>query len=287
MKNNYFLLACCIIACKSFAQIPNSGFETWNNPEPANWQTSNNNSGGVINVTQVTNAHSGSKAMKLQAWSYQGFVFSPVAVCPSNGNFFPYVGQPTTLTGWYISNLMGGDEVTVNGALQKNGSTIGGATITFTNTTSVYQQFSASFFYSDQQNSDNAAVTVGIFTSNDGGVGLNPGSYVIVDDLQFSSGLPTGIEQNENENDKQNELLVNVNASENSLKVIYSISNDSDAKIQLQDITGKVIRTLISIPQQPGTYRIIETMEGLDSGIYLVKLETENKTVVKKVCLFR
>jgi hypothetical protein len=281
MKNNSFFLICCIVTCKSFAQIPNSSFETWNNPDPVNWETSNNNTGGVINVTQVNNAHSGSKAMKLQAWTYQGFVFSAVAVCPSNGGFFAYAGQPVTLTGWYISNLLGGDKVSVNAVLQKNNNTTGAATVSFSNTTSVYQQFSTSFIYTNQQNSDSAAVTVGLFTSNGGAVNLNSASYVIVDDLQFSSSLPTGMSQNE----KENELLLNLNLSENSLKVFYTLPNEADVKIQLQDITGKVIKNMINIPQQPGTYRIIENVEELDRGIYLVKLETGNKTIIKKVCL--
>jgi hypothetical protein len=287
MKNNYFFLACCFMAFKSFAQIPNSSFETWNNPDPANWETSNVNGGSVINVTQVTNAHAGSKAMRLQAWTYQGYVFSAVAVCPANGNFFPNVGQPLTITGWYISNLLGGDKVMVSAALQKNNTTISGASVTFSNTTSVYQQFSATFVYSNQQNSDSAAVTVGLFASNGGGVGLNPGSYVIVDDLQFGSSLPTGINENGNEKESESELLIGLNHSENSLKMIYSLPNESNVKIQLQDLTGKVIKDMLTTQQQAGTYRIIESTEGLDSGIYLVKLETGDKILVKKICVSR
>src|ERR1044072_451563 len=100
-----FLLAIACLFC--FGQIPNAGFESWGTSDPTGWQTRNNNSGNVINVTQGSPGHSGSSAMTMAAWSYEGFLPSSAAVCPHNGGFFHYAGHPLSFTGWYKSNLVG------------------------------------------------------------------------------------------------------------------------------------------------------------------------------------
>src|SRR5262245_58678806 len=121
MKTKYLILACTFLrASIVLAQVPNGSFESWATADPDNWQTSNTtNAGSIISVTKVGSAKAGSNAMKLAAWTYQGFVFGPIAICPKSNSFFQYSGQPGMVTGWYTSNLLGGDKVMISGVLRK------------------------------------------------------------------------------------------------------------------------------------------------------------------------
>lgn len=282
MKKSTFLISISITCGTCLGQIPNAGFESWGNPDPVGWQTSNNNSGNVINVTQVSPGHSGSSAMKLAAWSYQGFVLASVATCPAVGDAFPFSGHPLSFTGWYKSNLVGGDEVTITTELQQGGNGIGGTSLTLTNTTNVFQQFSGSLIYSGNQNADSAVIAIGLFTSNGGGVGLNASSYIIVDDLSFSN-VATGI--TENKADGENSFLKAAMNGTGELRISYQIKTPGKIKLNLFDITGKQVRTLLDLEQQSGIYRIDEPVTGLMNGVYLVRLESENGVLVRKVVL--
>src|SRR5262245_56813618 len=128
MKTNYVLIGFTLLRSVLLqAQVPNNSFENWNSTDPDNWQTSNTiNGNSIVSVTKVNSAKAGSNAMKLATWSYQGFVFGPVAICPKSNSFFPYSGQPGMITGWYTSNLQGGDKMMISGVLRKNGGTIAG-----------------------------------------------------------------------------------------------------------------------------------------------------------------
>ncbi|HLG02136.1 MAG TPA: hypothetical protein VI731_00985, partial [Bacteroidia bacterium] len=88
MKN--VLLTLLVISCTALqAQIPNSSFETWipvgSWVDPSNWETTNSNNQGIDNVVQTTPAHSGSTAMRLEAWTYMTNTYSSNAVCPYSG----------------------------------------------------------------------------------------------------------------------------------------------------------------------------------------------------------
>jgi hypothetical protein len=262
-----------------FAQIPNAGFETWSGSDPSNWQTSNNNSASVINVTQVSPGHSGTNAMKMAAWTYQGFVFSAVATCPATGNFFIYAGHPLSFTGWYKSNLVNGDRVTFNAVLQQNNTSIAAAGFTVTNTTSVFQQFTGSFTYSGSQNSDSAAIAIGLFTSSGGASGLNAASYIIIDDLQFSA-TPAGIHELSAE--KEDLLTVAMDLS-GDVRVIYSVTGRNKTKLSLYDITGKMIKVLVDEEQGKGTYRTFVSTEDLTKGLYFIRLESGEYCTARKV----
>src|SRR5438067_10554767 len=109
------LLPALALSFNLLSQIPNSGFENWTNGEPDQWSTTNA-PGTSTNVTKVSTAHSGLAAVKLEPFIAGGQTVSPVLAYPNNtAGAVPYVGRPLSFSGWYMSNLVGGDTPMIEG----------------------------------------------------------------------------------------------------------------------------------------------------------------------------
>jgi hypothetical protein len=281
MKTKYMLLtAACLRTAFIVAQIPNGSFENWTGVDPDSWQTSNTNNGtNMISVTKVSTAKSGANAMKLSTWSSQGFVFAPVAICPHNNAYFKYAGHPTMITGWYMANLQGGDQMVVSGVLRNGHSSIGGCFTTYTNSTNVYQQFQAPITYTGQLNSDSASMIVTIMGANGGGTNLNPASYIVVDDVQFSNGTLTGIEA------QGGYLYLGIfhNPQLRSVRVQYQVTNAGQVNVSLYDVEGRLVKNVLTAIQEPGKYRVDEDLSGIGPGIYLLKVESQDGVAAGRV----
>jgi hypothetical protein len=72
-----------------------------------------------------------------------------------------------------------------------------------------------------------------------------------------------------------------------STKIKYSIPQNGFVKITLHDILGSEIRTLVSQTVQPGTYEILLDGSDLSSGLYFVRLSSENIQRTLKISLIK
>jgi hypothetical protein len=72
-----------------------------------------------------------------------------------------------------------------------------------------------------------------------------------------------------------------------STKIKYLIPQNSFVKITLHDILGSEIKTLVSETVQPGTYEIILDGSDLSSGLYFVRLSSENIQRTLKISLIK
>ncbi len=72
-----------------------------------------------------------------------------------------------------------------------------------------------------------------------------------------------------------------------STKIKYTIPTNSFVKITLHDILGSEIRTLVNQNVQPGTYQITLDGSGLSSGMYFVRLSSENIERTLKISLIK
>ena len=88
MKKIYLIAAVLLNVIFVKAQnpaLPNQGFEFWtqsgNHLDPDNWNTLNNSTGilGIFTATRVTDAHSGSYAIKLQTKLVFGQIANGIA----------------------------------------------------------------------------------------------------------------------------------------------------------------------------------------------------------------
>jgi subtilisin family serine protease len=72
-----------------------------------------------------------------------------------------------------------------------------------------------------------------------------------------------------------------------STKIKYYIPQNSFVKITLHDILGSEIRTLVSEIVQPGTYEVKLDGSDLSSGLYFVRLSSENIQRTLKISLIK
>ncbi|MBD3290773.1 T9SS type A sorting domain-containing protein [candidate division KSB1 bacterium] len=125
MKFLYFLIFSMImISTPLQPQILNGGFEQWAGGEPANWLTNNvrNPEITLIPITQTTDAHSGSYALrgKVITTGVGPITYSPKLQSGTFGNLtFPYSSQPEYIKGYYQFHPVGGDKLDVQFIISK------------------------------------------------------------------------------------------------------------------------------------------------------------------------
>jgi choice-of-anchor A domain-containing protein/uncharacterized repeat protein (TIGR01451 family) len=67
----------------------------------------------------------------------------------------------------------------------------------------------------------------------------------------------------------------------------YNIPKAANVKLEIYDILGRLVTTLVDTYQQAGEYNITFNANGLTSGIYLYKITTDFNSAVKKMVLVK
>jgi hypothetical protein len=71
------------------------------------------------------------------------------------------------------------------------------------------------------------------------------------------------------------------------LNVPYDLPKETHVRINIYDVTGKKVQTLVNRTHFAGSYSISFNASNLSSGLYFVKLESSDYTAVKKVMLLK
>ena len=72
-----------------------------------------------------------------------------------------------------------------------------------------------------------------------------------------------------------------------STTIQYSIGNSSFVTLQVFDILGNEVASLVNEYKQSGNYRIDFNAQHLTSGIYFYRLISNNKILTKKLTLIK
>jgi hypothetical protein len=276
-----FLVFAFLFVNKICAQIPNSGFEQWSNGNPDGWWTSNIT---TTNITQSTDAHSGSYAVR-------GDVINP-----GSGNIIPLLisgilaahGFPVSeryanLTGYYKLGVITTENLSVVIAMFKNGQAIGVGGFQFF-AASAYTLFTVPIFYSNGETPDSCQISITI-GNNTGQV--NVGAYFLVDDLAFQ-GVATDVTEANNQVPKTITLEQNYpNPFNPSTTIQFSIPEKSFVKLEIFNSLGDKISTLASEELNAGSYNYDWNAVNLPSGIYFYRLETQSFSESKKMLLLK
>ena len=70
-------------------------------------------------------------------------------------------------------------------------------------------------------------------------------------------------------------------------KIKYQISRTGPVKIQVYDILGRVIESLLNEKKNPGQYELIFDAADLPSGTYFYRMETEGYIETRKMILIK
>lgn len=102
----------------------------------------------------------------------------------------------------------------------------------------------------------------------------------------YKKNILTGIENFKRKERKKTFLKNYPNPFNNETTIQFEISDASFVMLEVYDLGGRKINTLINSMLKPGQYRKRYT-NNLASGIYLVKLRTGNKIQIKKIVLVK
>ena len=93
-------------------------------------------------------------------------------------------------------------------------------------------------------------------------------------------------EENETEISVCNRLYQNYpNPFKNFTSISFALQHPSFVKLQIFNIKGELIKTLLESQKFSGRYFIDWNAKDVDSGIYFYKLSTEDKTFIKKMVI--
>jgi hypothetical protein len=259
----------------SAAQIPNAGFESWTSGSPDNWDAvSNFNIPGIlvtINITQVTDAHSGNYALRGDVINSSG-AYAPVlwAGQTQTGNGVPYSGQ-AALTGYYkFVPAALGDKFEISVITFKNawlGGGIGYGSIDITAGATAYTKFSVPITNVFAGTPDSCFISFTIGSSSK----LAVGSYFIIDDLSF--GAATGVNELSSTNPAMFALSQNYpNPFNPSTKISYQLPTEGLVRLEVYDIMGRTLSLLVNEEKPAGQFTATFDGSKFTSGIYFYRL---------------
>jgi len=67
----------------------------------------------------------------------------------------------------------------------------------------------------------------------------------------------------------------------------YSLSVESKVSLNLYDISGRLVKTLVDEHKNPGNYQVTFSTKNLSAGIYFLSLETEEKRIIERVIVIK
>ncbi|MEO8398205.1 MAG: T9SS type A sorting domain-containing protein [Ignavibacteriaceae bacterium] len=269
------------------AQIPNGDFEQWNNGEPVGWWTNNFAQLSLVTVTQTSDAHSGSSALKGESVSYSGGVYYSIIISGKIGEKGTPVSQRyANASGYYKLSPVDGDWFNVLVIMYKNGQGIGVGGMQY-NEASTYTNFSVPIYYSNSEIPDSCQVDI---TLGNDTASVHVGSVFYLDDVTLN-GIATSVE--DISQITSYELYQNYpNPFNPATRIRYNIpavGKQSTVSVQLKvyNVLGKEITTLVNKEQQPGNYEVEFNGSEFSSGVYLYQLKAGNYVSTKKLLLMK
>ncbi len=283
------LLLTSILISTLQAQIPNHDFENWTGGEPDGWYTSN--FPPFVNVTQTTNNHTGTWAVRGEVIDAMTFPMPPFLFTGSpTSPGFPVNQRFNRISGYYQFSPVGGDHFLVLAqmviATTSDTTTIGIGTISIGDAVSQYESFGFDivYFLPGIPNWANIAITI---IDPSGTTTGHIGSTMLVDSLGID--IIVGVDDPEgNLIVKEFMLRQNYPNPFNPLtKINYQIPEFSFVTLKVFDVLGSGIATLVNEEKTIGSYEIEFNAIDLPSGIYFYRLKAGSFVETKKMVLIK
>ncbi len=104
-------------------------------------------------------------------------------------------------------------------------------------------------------------------------------TYVYVDSLRQFAGIEPI------KDISKTELKLYPNPAKDQITIEYNLNTTAEVDISVYDLTGKKVKTLLKKEQNRGSYELPVNLlsDGFNKGIYFIKLNVDNNTIVKKL----
>lgn len=266
MKKGLLLFAVLSASISAYSQIPNPSFENWANSNPVGWEVANQPP-LVITVAQSSDAHEAASSANLVVSSFQGLTLGGALTATD----FPIEIEPLAFSFWYKSSFDQGDMFTVAAEVDDaNGTAVRAGTATISENTDVWTQFILNL---DELNTETATLgNITIFTQGpDGSIfSVHANTSIHIDDLSYL--YIVGVEENQSQLAIQS---VYPNPSNGIAYVQYGVSTPSKVKVEIFDMSGKLIATPFNAQQGSGNYRVELPVSTLAAGVYTCRVSSE------------
>jgi FlgD Ig-like domain len=272
------------------AQILNGGFENWtNNFNPDNWIS--NNSFVYISVSKSIDKHSGQYALKGEVVNFDSSSIPPILYGGGDGQGFTVSKRYASLEGYYKFSPVNGDRFNIVIMMYKGNFPL---TVLDTNlsSSSAYTKFSLPINYSTPDIPDRLFIEA-IISDTTNTVPAHIGSNFLLDDIELTGESVTGVTNAVVKVPGKFKVYQNYpNPFNPSTTIRYSIPEAVNVAINIYDIGGNLILTLINNKQSPGTYEVTwngKNNKGIPvvSGIYLYKIQAGNLSKISKMVLLK
>ena len=280
MKSIIILLML-VVQVNAQISIQNASFENWTTPTmPASWGTylPIPFPGGV---NQSTIVHTGSSSLKISPYTLFTGVAAPDIVSRYAVNSVSTL--PLYYAFWAQVHLVGTDRLYVTADLYKKPSQFNVAEaigyIDASINTTVWTQFSFTLGAGNAPPADSIVLR---FNITQGAQALDITSYVLIDDVAFTSG-PTGVQDITKQTVIENAYP---NPANTLQTMIYSVNKSSTVKLEVYDLFGNTMSTIINETQLEGKYKTEIDVRDYANGIYSIVLSMDGQTFSQKMMVY-
>jgi hypothetical protein len=266
----FFAVICSFILTTS-AQIPNPGFENWTAGDPNGWATSNVFPAGLVTVTQTSDSHSGSLALRGDVVNFLGTPMAPIIQSGPGGTGFPISERYLSFECWYKFTSVGGDKFSVNIGLEKGGNAIAQGAVALPANVGSYFHLTVPLNYTTSETPDLAIIQISI-TGPVTGPDVHVGSVMFLDDLVFSLSTGTGTIPGPG-------LAGNCypNPASDVLNINTGEQVSGEVTLEVFDVSGKEVKSVRCYPQQNRTGNLQLSVADLAPGLYFYSVSAPNE----------
>jgi hypothetical protein len=259
------------------AQVVNGGFENWTGTEPTGWTT--NNVPGIYTTVTKVSGRSG--------FGVQGTVvnYATVALNPLITSLSPATQRYGSLTGYYTFSPVGGDSLIVVSYLGQYLSPICSGAWGTSSAAGSFTQFTLNYDYFTPDMPDTCWISITILHAADAS-DVHVGSTFVMDDLSLTGtatavepaiGMPNSFSLGQNYPNPFNP----------STEIDYALASAGHVRLTVFDILGREVARLVDAEEPAGAHRVRFNANGLSSGVYIYRIQTEGFVQQKRMMLLK
>jgi hypothetical protein len=289
------VLALALIPHPSSAQIINGSFEVWLDfapLEPSEWNSYDQPYAELDAVTKSADAYHGSNAARLEVMDggdYYG-LFVPYLYSWKDGGGHLVSERYLYVTGFYkLFSEPGQDSLEISVEMREAFDVVG-AGVKCVDTSSTYKSFHVPIIYPGAQMPNNVVVTFSI-TGPDY-MGPTIGTWALVDSVSIGP-VATAVGPMVSSPPESFSLSQNYPNPFNPVtKIDYTLPEAADAKLEIYNVRGQRVRTLVNDHLPAGVHFIhwdSRDMYGqsVAAGIYFYRLQAGPRTLTRKMLLLK
>ncbi len=292
-KFGSFLIVILISTTLNAQEIPNAGFEIWEDEigyqEPEYWQSINSVTAALGQVpvsADASDPYAGNYALKLETKSLfglgiPGFVtLGAFEVDILNRKYslsggVPYANRPQKFTGHFRYLPQGADSCLIVAALFRNDGTqrdtVGGAFFSTKSTVEAWTEFSVDFEYFSEENPD----SLNIYIISSASEQASAGTKLFIDELQLSGSAAINALYNEH-------YTVWYNNARTAITIKSKLFSQEKTSAKLYSIDGRLLLST-NIPQGITEHTI--HCPKVDAGLYIICIQDRKNIYSHKLII--